>query len=118
MIYLNILIISTIIVFILDLSGFPQYWQRKIYTWVWNGARDPDKFDFTQVPLIKLFCCSLCQTFWWGVGYLLVSHRFTILNIAYVCLIAFLTPITKDFLIWFKDLLQTIIDKIYTLTVR
>ena len=116
--YLNIFVLSCVLVFILDLSGFVSYWQRKIYRWVWNGKKDPDKFDFSQIPLFKLLSCSLCQSFWWGIGYLLVSHHFTILNLAYVCLIAFLTPITKDFLIWLKDLLQTIIDKIYTLTIR
>lgn len=114
MIYLNILLISTILVFILDLSGVVQYWENKLYEWVWNRPA-PANYDWTKHPLIKLVSCSLCQSFWWGLIYLLATHNITIPNVAYVCLIAFLTPITKDILLWFKELLQTLTDGLFNL---
>lgn len=117
MIYLNILLISAILVFVLDLSGFVQYWENKIYKWTFGVYPSPS-YDFTEKPLIKLISCSLCQTIWISLFYLLYIHELTLIHFAYVCLIAFLTPITKDILIWVKDTLQTLINLIYRLTTR
>lgn len=114
MIYLNILLISAILVFILDLSGFVQYWENKIYKWAFGVYPSPS-YDFTEKPLIKLLTCSLCQTIWISLFYLLYKHELTLIHFAYVCLIAFLTPIIKDTLYLVREALIYILNILYKL---
>lgn len=114
MIYLNILLLSAILVFILDLSGFVPYWENKIYKWTFGVYPSPS-YDFTEKPLIKLLTCSLCQTFWVGIIYLLINQQFTIINLSYVALLAFLTPITKDILFLVREAFNNLLNLIYKL---
>lgn len=110
--YLELLLVSAIIVWILDLSGVMISIKGAIWKWVW-GKKVPYR-DFSFKP----WECSLCMTHHICLLLLFVLYDFTIYNYAYVCLIAFLTPITKDVLIWVKDTLQTLINLIYRLTTR
>lgn len=92
MIYINILLIAAIWVFLLDLSGAWQSMTTHITEWLTNGRiRKPIE--------LKPFSCSLCMTFWTGLLYILIAGRFTVPTVAYVCLIAYLTPRIKDTLI-------------------
>lgn len=105
MIYLNLLMITAIIVFIIDISGFIQEMEEIIR-----------KHFFPQLPkgtihIPKPFSCSLCLTFWTGILYLIFT-KFSIALLAYVSLLAFLTPVIADILMGIKDLLVRITSKI------
>lgn len=107
---LKLFILTCIIVFIIDISGFVDEIVKRIY----------DKYikvgDYhTLLPKLKPFTCSLCSTFWIGLIYLLITSQFNILMIGYVCLLAFLTPIIGDIFIMVKDALNKIINLIYKL---
>lgn len=107
---LNLFLLTCIIVFIIDISGFVDEIVKRIY----------DKYikvgDYhTLLPKLKPFTCSLCSTFWIGLIYLLITSQFNILMIGYVCLLAFLTPIIGDIFILVKDALNKIINLIYKL---
>lgn len=114
MMYLELLCLSSIIVFILDLSGFVPYWENKIYKWS-VGVYPPLDYDWTRFPLVKLLSCSLCQTFWVGIIYLLITQHFTIFNLGYVALLAFLTPIIKDTLFLVREAFNNLLNLIYKL---
>lgn len=101
MILINLLLIQTILVFIVDLSGFIQDGiEPMLARW----------FKRPQVKLKKPWACSLCLTTWIGLIYIFIQGCFTIPMIAYVLLLAYLTPVTYIILIDVKEALITIIN--------
>ena len=96
---LNLLFIQLIVVFILDISGVMDSFKGGLSKLLTKGKIS--KSDFR----IKPFDCSLCTTFWAGLIYLLCIHQFTFPMIAYVCLLASVTDITKEVFLTAKDLI-------------
>lgn len=105
--FIDILLITLIIVFIVDISGAIDHLVNPL---VKRILRIP-KTSRIEIPLIS---CSLCMTFWSGLIYIVCMGEFTLLNIFFVCLCAFLTPHIKDFYILVRDVLTTIQNKIYS----
>ena len=106
MIYLELLLICAIIIFICDLSGAIDDLVIPIVKRVLNIPKNAN-------ISIKPISCSLCMVFWLGLLYLLIHHAFTIPNIAYVCLLAYLTPHLKAILLYIKEFLIWIENKFY-----
>lgn len=106
---INLLFISIIIVFCIDLSGAMD----KLNIFVWNKLYKGVKYNGWTIPLIG---CSLCCTWWAGIIYSIFTGIFSWGILTYIALLALLTPITKDILILIKDLLNKIIDIIYKFT--
>lgn len=102
---LDLLLISLILVFIIDLSGV----MPKLNKFVWNKLYPSIKYTNWQIPLIS---CSLCSNFWIGIIYLIITG-FSLKMLAYVALLSFATTIFKDILVLLKDILIKIIDVIY-----
>lgn len=100
---LDLLIIAFIIVFITDLTDVWDY----IKKWIWDLTFNHTK-PYTGFHC-KLMECSLCQIWWVGLIYLLITSSFTIPYIGYVALLSFLSPVLKDILLFLKDTLTTII---------
>lgn len=103
--YFELLAVAAMWVFVLDISGF------------WNEASSAVKRVLTKGSMkqpfqLKPFSCSLCMTFWTGAAYLLFTGHFTVGNLAYVCLLSFLTPRIKDLLLVVSDLLAALFNKI------
>lgn len=107
---INLFLLTCIIVFIIDLSGFVDEMVKRLY---YKYIKVGDYH--TLIPKLKPLTCSLCLSFWAGIIYLLITSQFTILMIGYVCLLSFLTPIIGDILIMIKDVLNKIINLIYKL---
>lgn len=107
---INLFILTCIIVFIIDLSGFVDEMVKRLY---YKYIKVGDYH--TLIPKLKPLTCSLCLTFWAGIIYLLITSQFTILMLGYVCLLAFLSPIIGDILIMIKDVINKIINLIYKL---
>lgn len=105
MILIDLLLISIILVFIIDLSGFTQSVQ--------HGLK---RFLKTNKDIvIKPFMCSLCMTFWTGIIYALIMHSFTIPILAFITLLAFMTPVIRDILKLIQDFIIAIINGIYNI---
>lgn len=101
---LNILMISIIWVFIIDLSGAIPKLNKTVGKWLFKGIKTE-----IELPVIS---CSLCSTFWTGLLYLLISGQFILYYIAYVCFISFMTPVIKDLLITIKEKICGFINNI------
>lgn len=99
---LDLLLMTIIIVFIIDLSGVLESIEAFLSKWLKGKAKVP-----------KPFSCSLCSTWWSGLIYLWVCSQFTLLNITIVALFAFLTPVISNLLVWIKETLSWMIDKGY-----
>lgn len=107
---INLFILTCIIVFIIDLSGFVDEMVKRLY---YKYIKVGDYH--TLIPKLKPLTCSLCLSFWAGLIYLLITSQFTITMIGYVCLLAFLTPVIGDILVMIKDVINKIINLIYKL---
>ena len=103
---INLLLITLIIVFIIDISGAIEH---LVYPLVKRLLKIP-KTSRIEIPLIS---CSLCMTFWSGLIYIIGMGEFTLLNLFFVCVCAFLTTHIKDLFILIRDILTIIQNKIY-----
>lgn len=96
---IDLLLLTAIIVFVIDLSGFEDELEIMLAKWL----------NVSKVRIPKPFSCSLCTTWWIGLLWILCSHSFTLGWIAYVAVLAYLTPVIYNILTFIRDLLNKII---------
>ena len=101
--FIDILLITIIIVYIIDLSGIITSIEQSLSKWL-KGT----------VKIKKPFSCSFCLSWWLGLLYLIITNNLTLLLICYVAMLSFLTPIINDIIILIRDLLRKMINKIYS----
>lgn len=111
MMFLKLLIIASVVVLTIDLSGFVKSLKSFISLKLTKGKIDSNSFS------IKPFDCSYCMTFWCGLLYTIVSGEFTLVNLLWVCLIPFFTDVIRQSLLLIKDTLNKLIDKYYELLI-
>lgn len=99
MIYVDLLMISLLMVFVIDISGFLgeiEHFYR-------------EKYHNLPLKIRKPFCCSFCMTWWIGLIYLLIVGEFGILNIGYVALLCLLTGVFQRGLMLIVGIIEKII---------
>ena len=112
-IIVNIILLATIIVFIVDLSGSIEHLVKPIVKYF---LHIPPHKDIT-LPLIE---CSLCCTWWMGLIYICIvtiANAFTfnqfLILVSVLSLVSFLTSSLKDILVLIKDLIIRFIEVFY-----
>ena len=112
-IIVNILLISTIIVFIVDLSGSIEHLVKPIVKYFLHIPSHKD----INLPLIG---CSLCVTWWIGLIYVCcvsIANAFTfnqfLILVSVLALVSFLTSTLKDMMVLIKDLIIRFIEVFY-----
>lgn len=108
--WLNIFLIAIILVIITDLSGIVEYIKSHLYFRLRGTYDYPPSWDS---PIIHLMSCSLCQTWWVGLVYLIVIGQVTFASLAYLLAIAYLTTTIKDIIVFIKETLTKAIDKLF-----
>lgn len=103
MIICEILLLAAIVVFVVDLSGFTDSWRRPLSEWMHR------KTGYT-IKHFPPFDCSLCFTFWAGLIWLAVRRAFTLPNVAFVCLAAYLTIPIGTTLTALRELLLAVLN--------
>lgn len=96
---INIYLISVCWVIILDLSGFSHTIKKILWKFLRGTTKYPDNFN----P--KPFVCSMCQTWWFGLLYMVIAHCLTIPMIAYTLIVSVFTSNTRGLIIFLKDIL-------------
>ena len=95
-IYLQLLLLTWVVVFVVDLSGFIGSLSE------WIGK-----------PIRKPFSCSKCLTWWTGLILAAIEGYILDLRVwAFVAALAFATPAVNNLAVQVLDLLKKIIDKI------
>lgn len=102
MIYFNLLFIAFICVFIIDYSGVIESIDSTLQKWLKN--------PFIHLP--KPFSCSLCSTWWTGLIWLIIEHSLSVLNIAYVALLAAMTPVMLRLLYLLRGVLEWLLERL------
>lgn len=108
--WLNIFLIAIILVIITDLSGIVEYIKSHLYFRLRGTYDYPPSWD---TPIIHLLSCSLCQTWWVGLVYLIVIGGVSFASLAYLLAIAYLTTTIKDIIVFIKEVLTKAIDKLF-----
>ena len=90
--------ITFICVYIIDLSGVIDELEDIIGKWL-----------KCKIKIPKPFSCSLCSSWWLGLLYIIIMGKFTILNIAFVAFLSFLTPNIYNILIALKIAIDDLI---------
>ena len=107
MIICEILLLAAIVVFVVDLSGFTESWRRPFSDWLHRKTG-------YMIKHFPPFDCSLCLTFWAGLIWIAVRNAFTLPNVAFVCLAAYLTIPIGTTLSALRDLLLAVVNWIIT----
>ena len=107
MIICEILLLAAIVVFVVDISGFTESWRRPLTAWLKRNT----SYEVKHFPP---FDCSLCLTFWAGLIWLAIRGAFTLPNVAFVCLAAYLTIPIGTTLTALRDLLLAVLNWIIT----
>lgn len=102
---LELLLLTVIVCFVVDISGFIDTIKNLIWKWVFNGKREYREFR------LKPLDCSLCMSFWIGLIWISIFD-FTLLNFVYVCLFAALSEDITGFIKIIKYLLNKVRDAI------
>jgi hypothetical protein len=90
--YINALAITLICVIVIDNTDFVDTITSKIKYLLTNGKLNS--------PIdIKPFTCSMCMSFWTNMLYFIINKEITILNILYILVLGFLTPIFNKLII-------------------
>ena len=112
-IIVNILLLATIIVFIVDLSGATEHLVKPIVKYFLHIPPQKD----INLPLIE---CSLCCTWWTGLLYICcvsIANAFTfnqfLILVSVLALVSFLTSTLKDMMVLIKDLIIRFIEVFY-----
>ncbi len=109
MITTDILIITLIITWVIDLTDFIT----SIKKLLWRAIFGKDKIyrDFQMKP----FDCSLCSSFWCNLIYVICMGKFSLPILGYISLMAFMTPVIKDVMQMIRDIFVRVITDIYDL---
>lgn len=102
--YLNLLYIATITVLVSDNTDFFYTIENQIA-----------KALNAKAVHIKLLECSLCQTFWLSLIYLIATNNVSIFNVMIVLLIATSTPLINNLFQLIQYIVGTLINKIYSI---
>lgn len=104
----DILILTAVVVFIVDLSGFTDSWRGALSRWLHVSALRP----------LPPFDCSLCMSWWAGLAYLLVTHHFTLEGVGLVAAASLLSGPIGSLLQDVRDIVAAIADLLYKLIAK
>lgn len=92
MIYLDLFLITLMVVAVIDISGFYEEMSSMIKKWLTKGK-------FNEPFYVKPFCCSLCMSWWINLIYIIVTGNFSLLLMAYILGLAVMTPVFKEIIV-------------------
>lgn len=99
---MSFLLITLLMVFIIDISGFIEEIETILGKWLKGKVRIP-----------KPFSCSLCCSWWVNIIYALCSSQLTLINLCIIALFALLTPVFLTLLTLVREILILWIEKAF-----
>ncbi len=115
MITLYLLLIALMVVFVYDITGFPQAMLRVLWRYAYKTKPFPDDLSWEDLhPLLKICECSLCATWWITLIVSICCGWWSLPIMAYCMFLSFLTPVFRDAMLLFRDFLIQVINGIAT----
>lgn len=107
---LNVFLITTIVCFIVDLSGIVD----TIKSLIAKILSRKTQLDIpSEAIVISPFDCSLCMSWWINIFYLIFVNEFTLFNILVVAIFSWFSSNISGFLNWIKEMLTYLENKMY-----
>ena len=106
MVFIELLVITTIVCYIVDITDFVGSAKQTLWKWVFGKNKEYREFR------LKPFDCSLCLSFWSGLFYLLFVGQLNILMIGYVCLLSMFSGFISKVLNVMVIMCEWVVDKI------
>lgn len=103
-IYAQLPIVAAIVVYIVDVSGFTDSWKAALAALIKRPA--------WALKSLKPFDCGLCMTWWCCLAWALIQGQLTLLTAAEAALLSSLSIPIGQFLVFLRETLAFIIDKI------
>lgn len=101
---IDITLIALITIYIVDLSGFTDTWLE--FLSAYKGKR---------ITELKPFSCSLCMVWWVCLVSLLIMAKLSLPMVAYIALLSFLSAPIGQFLVFLREGLNKVVNKLMEL---
>lgn len=102
-IYIQLLLVAAIAIYIVDLSGFTDSWRGMIARWL--------NISESALRPLPPFDCGKCATWWVCIIYSLCTGSFSLVILAYIALLSFLSVPIGQFFIFIREGLNWMIGK-------
>lgn len=104
-IYLQLLLLAAVVVYIVDLSGWTDFWLGRL-------SRFTRAHGYPPVKSLRPFSCSSCMTWWCGLAWAYIHGQLTLPVIAYTAGLSFLSITLYELFIFISETLTNGIAKI------
>lgn len=98
-VYLQLLFVTLIVVYVVDLSGFSQ-----------TVLDIASRVKGRRISSLKPLTCSLCMTWWVTLLVALCTKQLTLPVAAYCAALAFASATIADWVIFINELLKKLLD--------
>lgn len=98
---IDLTLVALITIFIVDLSGFTETWLNILSNY--KGRR---------ITELKPFSCSLCMVWWVCLAFLLMSAKLSLPMVAFIALLSFLSAPLGQLLIFCREALIALTNKL------
>lgn len=99
--YIDLLLITAITIYIVDLSGFTESWRSALTRML--KAKD--------LKPVRPFDCSLCMTWWVCIIYAICTESFSLPILAYIALLSFLSLPLGQLFIFIREGMMFLLNK-------
>ena len=104
-IYLELLLLTCVVVYIVDLSGWTETWLGWLSRWTRKHGAGP-------VRSLKPFSCSQCMTWWCGLLWCILFDQLDIVLVAYCAALAFFSITVENVLIFSRECILWLLSKL------
>ena len=102
-VYTDLLLVAAITIYVVDLSGFTESWRGMIAKWL--------NISESALRPLPPFDCGKCATWWVCIIYSLCTGSFSLVILAYIALLSFLSIPLGQFFIFIREGLNWLIGK-------
>ena len=102
--YINLLLVAAITIYIVDLSGFTESWRGMVARWL--------NLSESALRPLPPFDCGQCMTWWVCIIYSLCTDSFSLVILAHIALLSFLSIPIGQFFIFIREGWSFIIRKL------
>ena len=112
---IELLLIALMIVYVTDLTGFPQSMLEVLWHYAYKDKPMPYDLTWTRIhPLLKICECSTCQTWWVTLIVTICCGWWSVPMMAYCAFLSYMAPVFKDVLLVARDFVTEMINTIAT----
>lgn len=103
-IYIDLLLLASVTIYIVDVSGFTQSWRSAVAGWL--------KISESSMRPIRPFDCGKCMTWWVCLVYPICTGDISLGTIAFAALLSHLSNPFGEAMIFIREWIIWILDRL------